>query len=185
MAKKLLTSAAIVMMTAFSTAVMAQTDASETTDAGTTLIVPMTITEDSPLHFGNIVLPDATGGTVELSTANARSFTGTGVSASPIGPTSTNAAYSVTGTYNKTYALTLPATITLTETIASTGVRTMDISALTVLFSGGVEQTGVGATSTLSATGTDSFAIGGTLTVAALQIAGIYEGTFPVSVDYN
>ena len=184
MRKTLLIFAIVLMTTGFSSTLKAQgTDASTTTDAGTVLIVPMTITETSALHFGNIILPDATGGTVVLSTANGRSFTGTGVEASSIGPTSTNAAYDVTGTYNQTYALTLPTTITLTETVGSTA--TMDISALTVLFSGGSEQTAVAATSTLSASGTDSFVVGGTLTVGASQLAGIYAGTFPVSVDYN
>ncbi|MDP3441415.1 MAG: DUF4402 domain-containing protein [Ignavibacteria bacterium] len=128
-----------------------------------------------------VTLVTSAGGTVVLSTANARTFTG-GVSASTISPTSTNAAYNVTGTYNETYALTLPATITVTETIATVGVKTMTVSALTARFNGA----GADAiTSTLSATGTGSFTVGGTLTVALNQIAGIYAGTFPVSVDYN
>lgn len=172
--------AAIVMMAGFSTTVMAQTSATvAATPAGVQLIVPMTIAQTAALHFGNITLTDALGGTVVLSTANVRTFAG-GVSASAISPTSTNAAYDVTGTYNETYALTLPADITVTETIGSTA--TLTVSALTARFLGA----GTDAiTSTLSATGTDSFTVGGTLTVAAAQIAGIYAGTFPVSVDYN
>ena len=173
---------AIVMMAGFSSTVVAQTSATETTAAGAQLIVPMTLTETSPLHFGTITLTDASGGSVILSTANARTFTG-GVSTTAVSPTSTNAAYDVTGTYNETYALTLPATITVTETVGTTA--TMTISDLTVLFNGGSEETAVGATSTLSASGTDNFSVGGTLTVAADQIGGVYAGTFPVTVDYN
>ena len=183
MKKTLMIFAAIVMMAGFSTTVVAQdTEATATTDAGAQLIVPMTLTQTSPLHFGTITLTDALGGTVELSTANARTFTG-GVSTSAVSPTSTNAAYDVTGTYNETYALTLPGTIEVLETVGSTA--TMTISDLTVLFTGGAEKTGVSATSLLSATGTDAFTVGGTLTIAEAQIGGIYEGTFPVSVDYN
>ena len=179
--------AAIVMMAGFTTTVVAQTSASETTNAGAQLIVPMTLSQTSPLHFGNITLVDASGGTVILSTANGRTITGAGVSLTTGAalPTSTNATYDVTGTYNETYALTLPETITVTETLATAGVNTMDITALTVLFNGGAEETGVGATSTLSASGADDFIVGGTLTVALDQIGGIYAGTFPVSVDYN
>src|SRR5659263_89411 len=172
--------AAIVLIAGFSTTIMAQTAATVTgTSAGAVLVVPMTLTETSPLHFGSIILNDALGGTVVLSTAAVRTVTG-GVSTTGVAPTATNAKYDVTGTYNETYALTLPATITVTETLATTGIKTMEISALTVLFNGGAETTGVGATSLLSGTGTDNFSVGGTLTIAAAQIAGIYTGTFPV-----
>jgi len=184
--------AAIVLMAGFSTTIMAQTSATTTdeTTAGAVLIKPMTLTETSPLHFGSITLIGTTeGGTVALSTANVRTISGGGIGTlSSATPLSTNAAYNVTGTYNETYALTLPSTITVTETIAaSTGINTMDITALTVLFTSGtpVEKTASGATSVLNASGLDSFKVGGTLTVAAGQIGGIYEGTFPVSVDYN
>ncbi len=176
--------AAIVLMAGFSNVVMAEGTVATVaaTAAGAQLIVPMTLTENAPLHFGTITLTDALGGTVILSTANGRSFTG-GVSTTAVSPTSTNAAYNVTGTYNETYALTLPTTITVTETVGAT--ETMDITALTVLFNGGTEVSGVGATSTLSAAGADNFTVGGTLTIAAAQIGGVYSGTFPVSVDYN
>lgn len=182
--KKTILFAAIVLMAGFSTTAMAQTSATVTaTAAGAKLIVPMTLTQTSPLHFGTITLPDGTGGTVLLSTANARTFTGAGVIASAVAPLQTNAAYNVTGTQNVTYALTLPTAITVTETVGSTA--TMIINALTVKFGTNAEKTAVAATSVLSAEGTDNFIVGGTLTVASAQVAGIYAGTFPVTVDYN
>jgi len=183
--KKIILFAAIVLMAGFSTTAMAVGTAATVaaTAAGAKLIVPMTLTQTSPLHFGTITMPDATGGTVLLSTANARTFTGAGVVASVVAPLQTNAAFNVTGTQNVTYALTLPATITVTETVGSTA--TMTISALTVKFGAAAEKTAVAATSVLSATGTDNFIVGGTLTVTAAQVAGIYAGTFPVTVDYN
>jgi len=176
---------AVVMMAGFSTTAMAVGTAATVaaTAAGAKLIVPMTLTQTSPLHFGTITLPDGTGGTVVLSTANVRAFTGAGTVASAVAPLQTNAAYNVTGTQNVAYALTLPATITVTETVGSIAVMT--VSALTVKFGVAAEKTGVAATSVLSATGTDSFIVGGTLTVSAAQVAGIYAGTFPVTVDYN
>ena len=183
--KKTILFAAIVLMAGFSTTAMAAGTAATVTAtaAGAKLIVPMTLTETSPLHFGTITLPDGTGGTVLLTTANARTFTGAGVVASAVAPLQTNAAFNVTGTQNVAYALTLPATITVTETVKTTA--TMTISALTVKFSATAEQTALNATSVLSAGGTDNFIVGGTLTVGTTQVAGIYAGTFPVSVDYN
>ena len=183
--KKTILFAAIVLMAGFSTTAMAVGTAATVaaTAAGAKLIVPMTLTQTSPLHFGTITLPDGTGGTVLLTTANARTFTGAGVVASAVAPLQTNAAFNVTGTQNVTYALTLPATITVTETVGKTAVMT--ISALTVKFGAAAEKTAVAATSVLSATGTDNFIVGGTLTVTAAQVAGIYDGTFPVTVDYN
>ncbi len=174
--------AAIFMITGFTNTITAQTAASLTTNAGVRLVVPMTLTESAPLHFGTIALLDGTAGTVVLSTVNTRSFTG-GVTTSEVSTTSTNATYNVTGTKNSAYALTLPLTITVTETVGNTVIMT--ISDLTVLFDGGTEESGTSATSLLSASGTDHFKVGGTLTVVTAQIGGIYSGTLPVSVDYN
>ncbi|MBL4561484.1 MAG: DUF4402 domain-containing protein [Labilibaculum sp.] len=182
--KKLILSIAAIAMGAFlSNNVMAQTTAvTENTTAGAVLVVPMGITETSALHFGTIIMTDALGGTVTLSTANVRSETG-GLALTGITPVSSNAAYNVTGTMNETYALTAPVTITVSETLL--GVASMDITNLTVLYNGGIEKPAVNSTSLLSGTGTDNFAIGGLLTVKAAQLAGVYAGTFDVTVDYN
>jgi hypothetical protein len=172
--------AVIVMMAGLTTSLMAQTSKTVTTDAGAKLIVPMTLTQTSPLHFGTINLLVGAGGTVVLpSNSTTRTFTG-GVVASTVAPVATNAAYNVTGTKNTTYALTLPATITVTETLGSSA--TMIISDLLARFNGA---SGDAIVSTLSIAGTDSFTLGGTLTIAASQVAGIYAGTFNVTVDYN
>ena len=180
MKKSFLIIAAIVTIVSFSNAVMAQTSATVTgTTAGAVLIVPMTLTQASPLHFGTINLLTASGGKVILSTEGDRSFDA-GVAASSVAPVATNAAYSVTGTYNETYALTLPGTIDVTETVS--GTEKMTISLVTARFK---EAAADAITSTLSATGTDNFKVGGTLTVKPGQIGGIYAGVFNVSVDYN
>jgi len=173
----------VVSMVLFTTNAMAQptaTEATITTAAGTKLIVPMTLAETSPLHFGTINLLAGTGGTIQLPSNSTTRVFSAGVVASTVAPLATNAAYNVTGTMNATYALTLPATIVVTETVGATAVMT--ISALTARFNLAAADAVV---STLSATGTDNFTVGGTLTVAAAQIGGIYAGTFPVTVDYN
>jgi hypothetical protein len=181
MKKTILIFAVIVMITGLTSNLIAQTSATvAATAAGAKLIAPMTLTQTSPLHFGTINVLLAAGGTVALSTANVRTPSA-GVALSAVAPTSTNAAYNVTGTISSTYAVTLPATITVLHSI--TPANTMTISLLKIKFNGGSETTVL--TSTLSGAGTDSFIVGGTLTVGAAQLAGIYAGTFAVTVDYN
>jgi hypothetical protein len=160
---------------------MAQTSATVTgTAAGAKLIVPMTLTQTSPLHFGTINVLLGAGGTVELPSNSTTRVFSAGLAASTVVPVATNAAYNVTGTMNVIYALTLPATITVTETVGATA--TMTISGLVARFNGAGADA---VTSKLSATGTDSFTLGGTLTVPSTPVAGIYAGTFNVTVDYN
>jgi hypothetical protein len=179
--RKLKLFSAILLIAGFTGTVMAQTSATvAATSAGAKLIVPMTLTETSPLHFGTINVLVGAGGTCVLPSNSTTRVFSAGLAASTVAPLATNAAYNVTGTMNATYALTLPATITVKETVGNTA--TMTISALTARFNGAV---GDAITSTMSATGTDSFTLGGTLTVAPAQVAGIYAGTFSVSVDYN
>lgn len=177
---------AIVMMAGFSMKVMADgTNTSKTvtgTHAGAVLIVPMGLTQTAALHFGTIVLTSTAGGTVVLaSNSTSRAFDG-GVATAAGNVTShpSNAAYNVTGTMNETYALTLPATITVTETTGK--AATMVISALKARFNGALTDA---VSSTLSSAGTDNFTVGGTLTIPATPVAGIYDGQFDVSVDYN
>lgn len=164
--------------------VSAQTSASETTDAGAVLIVAMTLTETSPMHFGSIVLTGTTGGTVVLpSNSITRSFTGD-VAASSATPAPTNAAYNVTGTRDETYALTLPANFTVSHVSVNSGVDpyTMTVNNMTARFNGAGADA---VTSQLSSSGTDSFTLGGTLNVQANQVGGQYTGNFNISIDYN
>lgn len=182
MKKLVLKFLAITMIVGFSANLLAQTSATETTTAGAVLITAMTITETAPMHFGSNVLTNAMGGTVVLpSNSTTRTYTG-GVATSAATPVATNAAYNVTGTGLETYAITLPASTTVTHTSIAVGVNTMDITLMTARFNGAPADA---TTSTLSATGTDSFTLGGTLTVNANQIDGVYNGTFDVTVDYN
>jgi len=128
----------------------------------------ITLAKLTDLRFGD-VFTSATAGTVVLSPAGARSATG-GVglgSLSVSGP----ATFTVTGAANATYAITLPATITL-----SSASGTLTVSPVT---------SSPGPTGLLSATGQQSLAVGGTLNVAANQADGDYAGTFNVTVAYN
>jgi hypothetical protein len=164
----------IVLLAGFSVKLLAQ--ATENTAAAANIVTPIAISETASLHFGTMAVLAGTGGTCVLSTQGARSQTG-GVNLSGQVPTATNAAFSVSGAVSTTYAITLPATITVSYLINDMTIGTL----LSRTASAGAD----GLTGTLDGSGADTFTIGGTLTVAAGQVAGLYTGTFDVTVAYN
>lgn len=176
------TLAIVLILTAISSQLIAQTAATKTSEAGAALVVAMSLTETAPMHFGTSSLVNNTGGTIILpSNSTVLNYSG-GVAVSSATPAASNATYHVTGTALESYAVTLPASVTLTHLGTGTGVNTMEITELTARFSG---TNADAVTSTISAAGADSFTLGGTLQVGANQVAGVYAGTFNVSIDYN
>ena len=118
-----------------------------------------------------------TGGTCVLTTTGTRTQTG-GVYLSQLSPLINNATYVVNGQANYTYAISLPITITLTETAG--GTETMTNNSLIA------ESTseGIGLIGSLNSSGEDKFTFGGTLAIVAAQLAGVYIGTFNVAINY-
>lgn len=167
--KTLLIFAAVLLMAGFTTKVMAQDTKSN--NANASILGAITLTTVNPLDFGGIT-PGA-GGTVVLSTGSAATPTGVTLVA---GTTPTAASYTVTGTGLATYAITIP-TASFNITNTTTGSATMAITAMNCSYAG--------LTSAFIAAGTDAFTVGGTLTVGSGQVAGIYTGTFDVTVAYN
>ena len=173
---KLFTLAAILLITGFTTNVMAQGTVTGTT-AGANILEPITLTKNEVLNFGSMSVAIAIGGTCVLSTQGNRSATG-GVSISPICPSATKAAFTVTGSpATATYVIMLPGTITVTN---GTPAQDMLITPVARASAAVVD----GTTGTLSG-GSDTFTVGGTLNVAAAQPAVAYSGTFSVTVGYN
>ena len=143
------------MMAGFSARVMAQ--ATESTDVAANLVIPIAISEI-------------------LSTLGVRTQTA-GVNLSVQAPLASKAAYNVTGQVNTSYSITLPAKITVTflsnsMTIGRLVARPASMGA-------------DGLTGALSSAGNDNFTVGGTLNVLPDQTAGLYTGTFNVTVVYN
>jgi len=152
----------------------------ESTTAGAKILTALSVVEVLPMHFGTMGVLAGTGGTCVVSTAGDRTAT-SGVTLSALAPLFTVATYTVTGEPLFTYAITLPADITVTHT---NNTNTMSIDALLAKSTSGTESHT--ATGTLvTGTGTESFTVGGTLNVTAAQLAGIYSGTFNVIVAYN
>ena len=172
MKKLILSFLAIVLVVSFSNNVMAQ-DVSDTksNDANAQILGAIELTVGDPLEFGGIV--PGTGGTVEITPAGVRNLTTvTGVTASV---TPTAASYTVTGTGLVPYTITIPTvSFDITNTTGSGG-ETMAVTAM---------DCSQALASTFDASGDDDFTVGGTLTVADGQVAGLYTGTFDVTVEY-
>ncbi len=175
MKKTTIISAAIAMMVVFSSSVLAQ--ATKNTAAGAKVVPALTLVENAPMHFGTMTVKSNQGGTCIVSTAGVRSYTG-GVSLTNLAPLMSLATYTVSGEPLRTYAITLPATISITLTTHS-----MTINALLAKSASGTQSHT--ATGTLGVGGSEQFTIGGTLNVAGGQFKGLYQGTFAVTVAYN
>lgn len=137
---------------------------------------PIGLSVLSDLAFGTIV--PGTGGTVIINPdqPDSQSRTSTGAVirvSSEYHP----ALFSIIGGHRQTYHVrSVPNNINITKI---GGTQTMRV---TFSFSNNLDG---GQHGRLDNTGNGSFKIGGTLTVAANQATGVYEGTFPVTVQYN
>ena len=161
-------------MVGFSARVMAQ--ATESTDVAANVVIPIAISETSSLHFGTMTVEAGKGGTCVLSTQGVRTQTA-GVNLSVQAPLPANAAYIVTGQVNTSYSIILPAKIKVTFLSNSMTVGRLVARPA----SAGAD----GLTGILSSAGNDNFTIGGTLNVLPGQAAGLYMGSFNVTVVYN
>lgn len=139
--------------------------ATATGTANATVIVPITITAGTALNFGTFAA-NSTGGTVAITTASARSSTGS-VALSSTTP-GVAGSFTVTGNASSTFAITNPGTFNVTS-----GANSM-----------AVNLTGLATTGTLTA-GSATILVPGTLTVGASQAAGNYAGTYTMAVEYN
>jgi hypothetical protein len=176
----------IFMMIAYTVNVNAQTLSTINASAGARIIVPMTLSEQNSLNFGTSIKQAGVAGTVVLYTGDSsRDFNG-GVSASAIGDPASNAVFNLTGTYDSTYSITMPTTITVVEP----GSTTMTIDELKIRFENASEDILINEgnhsiSNVLDANGTDSFRLGGKLNIGSDQVAGVYSGSYMVTVDYN
>ncbi|MDB5798608.1 MAG: YapH protein [Paucimonas sp.] len=140
--------------------------ATVTATASATVLATMTIAQTQALSFGTFA--GNTGGTITLTSAGARSSTGTVVF--PTGSAAAVGKFSVTGTGTNTFGISY-----VDGSLTGAG------SPMALAVSGVASNPTVG---TLSG-GAASFDVGGILTVGSNQAAGTYNGTYTVTVDYN
>ncbi len=143
--------------------------ATQTGTASATIVTPLAIAVGLNLRFGKIS-SSAAAGTVLISAAGIRTSTG-GVGLVSSGSTQGQATFNVTGDFNSTYSIGLPASTTIVAGANSMTVNTFVSNPAT--------------TGTLSATGAQTVNVGATLNVAASQAGGSYTGTFVVTMNYN
>lgn len=157
----------LVVAFGFSATAMAQNNA----NASVTIMAPITITETAPLAFGNIIPHATTDGSVIITPAGGKSFTG-GVTA-PASATHAAATFTVQGQVNANISIVLPAANAVELT--SGALTPLKIAAFS----------STGAPTSLNASGSATINIGATLTVPAAASAGTYTGQYEFKVNYN
>lgn len=163
----------VALLTILSATVNAQTaSASAQASISASIITPIIITKTTDLSFGNAVAGVSLG-TVVISTSGNRTSTGGVILPSALAGTISQAKFETSGAANQAYAITLPATATLTSSSNTMIVDTFTSNP--TIASGG----------TLSVDGKQDIYVGATLNVGASQPAGNYTGTFDITVAYN
>lgn len=142
--------------------------ADATADATAVILGDLTISNIEGLNFGNIAVNGA--GTVTVSTAGVRTNTGDVLLVASTDVAAAN--FLVEGVPNATYAVTLPASATITS-----GTNSMVVN--------GFASNPAGGAGTLSGAGQQNLFVGATLNVNSAQVPGTYTGTFDVTVSYN
>lgn len=154
---------------ALSIASAANAATSATATATAEVLSTLAVSADSALDFGQIAAN--TGGSVTVNADSTVSKTGDLVSTGTRAP----AIFTVVGSKGASVIVTLPTSAaTLTR---SGGTETMSLSGWNSNPNGGFQLD--------ATTGAATFAVGGTLTVDNAQVAGVYSGTFDVSVEYQ
>ena len=159
---------------AFSTISFGQSQSTASADAGANIITPISISNSQGLDFGDIV-SQTSAFTVTMYASGAR-IDGSGLSGDQSPLLSTNAGtpalFTITGEENYKFSVTLPSSIELT----ATGATPMTVNGFTM---------NLNAANNILTDGSVDLSVGATLNVNATQAAGVYEGSFTVTVAYE
>ena len=151
----------------FAQAVVGAPTASATASASARIYQPISIAKTADLNFGSMIATPAAG-QVSLTPAGVRTATGGAVLASAVGVSA--AAFAVAGEPNTSFSVALPASIQIASGVNSMTVDTFSTDAAAYL---------------LDAAGAHPLSVGANLSLAANQPAGLYSGSFSVTVAYN
>ena len=165
--KRLITGLAATMLAAIYSQTALAADVTGTATAE--VLAPLGITQTTEMDFGTVAGETASATTVVLTTAGATSS----IDGAFTSGTTAAGVFAVTGEASQAYSITLPAdsTVTLTGAGAPMAVDGFNHDAV--------------ASPALDGTGNDSFNVGATLTIGAGQLAGTYNGSYTVTVDYQ
>ena len=163
---------AVISAASFGSVAHAATSATATATAE--VLSTLTVSADSALNFGQIAAN--TGGTVTVNADGTVASSGSLVSTGTRAP----AGFTVTGTNGASVVVSLPtsaATLSLQGWSGAGPAPSMSLA--------GFNSNPGGSFQLSPSTGSATFNVGGTLTVASGQVAGVYSGTFDVSVEYQ
>lgn len=151
----------------------AQATGSVTTNGTTTILQPVTISQNSALSFGTIVRPVSGSGTISIGTgADTVSTTGGAIA---LRGTTSRARYTLAGEGGEIVSITMPASFAMTKSGATDLTVTLTRSP-----SGNATLSG-----TILSTGTAALVIGGSFPISSTTTVGDYTGSFTVSLAYN
>jgi len=164
--------AGIAMFAALGMGSAASAQTVQSADAFAEVLEPLTLAVTGSLDFGAIVVNGA--GTITLDTVGTITPANCGGGNVCTGTTSAPE-YTVVGTAGKDVSITLPSG-NIDLVLQTDPTETMTLNNFV---------SSAGGTVGLNASGNGTFTVGGDLIVGATQDAGIYEGSFDVSVDYS
>jgi hypothetical protein len=171
--KKTIIVIAAILMTGFTTNLMAQYNTDfATASAAAKIVKTIEINKVADMNFGTMSTPSAPA-TVILSPLGGRTPSGPEISLLSQAPTALASSYTTVGDNNAAYSITLPANGSINVT---SGANTMAITDFTC---------SEPLTTAFSVTGTGAFTVGAKLNLAANQPAGSYTGSFDVTIAYN
>lgn len=156
-------------LAAASLATSANAATTATATASAEVLTSLTVAVDAGLRFGQIAANS--GGSVVVNSNGAVSSTGSLISTGVREP----AAFTVTGSKGAMVVVSVPTVAS--NLTRSGGTETMVLNAFNASPNGAFQLD--------STTGKAQFTVGGTLTVGNNQAAGLYNGTFNVSVEYQ
>ena len=136
----------------------------------------LTLTRKADLDFGTVVLSGSGtwgGETVTINSSGARTACGTtNITCSAPATGYSAATYNVTGSNNAVVAISVPATVSMSN--GAGGTLSVNLA-------------GAPTTLTLTSSGApgDDFSFGGSVTLASTTADGAYSGSIAVTVDYQ
>ncbi|WP_116092166.1 DUF4402 domain-containing protein [Sphingomonas crusticola] len=146
-----------------------QTSASADATASVTLLQPITLTKVLDMKFGKIVRStNGNPNVIAITSAGARSISGSGNGILVVGPVFQQAQFTVGGEGSSAITVSVPASFTMgTLTVTTSGIYPAVIDGA------------------YGSQGTATVNVGGSITVAPTTPTGTYTGTFTVTASYN
>ena len=160
-------------------AAFAQTSASASANAITSIYVPITVTKTADLSFGDVFPGTAVGHVIINPQDSTTSFSGTGVSLGV--HAGSPATYTMTGKQSASFSLALPANGAVNLTGPGTPIP---VNTFRASIAGAAPVAGP-VTSALTVGGTQAFKVGADMTVGIAQLEGTYAASYNVTVTYN